>query len=226
MGKYSLTSKLVHGLTTVITVIYVPLITHAQTPPNSLYEVLFESHPSPPKTYLNQEKSLPGLLGTLYPHDSWKYKKVELNIDSIEHTLSITIDGQPIKEYPIARGPVDGPKRQYKDLKTPQGKYHIVSIRGINKDPSFLLNYPNSDDARLAYDQKRIDYKTLAEIIDSEKNCRGPIRHTVLGGGINIHIGATDIDATLGCVEMEKESLQELAIIVKAGCHGTKVNIK
>jgi len=104
-----------------------------------------------------------------------------------------------------------GPKQCEGDGKTPEGRYRICLMREAGKyGRSLGLNYPNAQDARLAFEQGRIDAETRRAIETAEVEERRPPWGSPLGGEIYLHEGDTAVDWTAGCIALAQEDMAVL----------------
>lgn len=111
---------------------------------------------------------------------------------------------QVVREYPMAIGKNDGPKRSAGDLKTPEGVYCIIGrkerheLSSIYGPLAYVLNYPNDDDKQAGR----------------------------TGMGIWVH--GTDPDSvpvySRGCLKLTNDNLRELERFLREGI-GTPVVI-
>lgn len=126
--------------------------------------------------------------------------------------LSVTDDGQTIFACRVALGRVpEGPKQAEGDGRTPEGEYRICLIKEAGKyGRSLGLSYPGAADARLAFEEGRIDERTLRAVEDAHSENRRPPWGSPMGGEIYIHEGGTACDWTQGCIALDKEDMDEL----------------
>lgn len=133
-------------------------------------------------------------------------------IDKKERLLRL-LDGQREvlrARVALGRQPV-GPKRREGDLKTPEGVYQICLAKENGKfGLSLGLNYPNAEDARLAYAQGAIDQLTLCAVQAAITEGRRPPWGSPLGGEIHLHEGQVDTDWTAGCVALLPQDMAAL----------------
>ena len=137
---------------------------------------------------------------------------MKIVIHKKERTLALTDGGAPVFACRIALGRApEGPKQREGDGRTPEGSYFICLVKEAGKyGRSLGLSYPNAQDAQLAYQEGRIDEKTLENV---EKACaegRRPPWGSKLGGEIYIHEGGSGSDWTAGCIALENKDVESL----------------
>lgn len=110
----------------------------------------------------------------------------------------------------LGRAP-EGAKRAEGDGCTPEGAYRICLIKEQGKyGRSLGLSYPGMPDAQLAFEEGRIDRRTLEAIEAAHLENRRPPWGSPLGGEIYIHEGGTASDWTQGCIALETEDMDVL----------------
>ena len=122
-------------------------------------------------------------------------------------------DGEtPVFTCRVALGRVpEGPKRMQGDGRTPEGAYTICLVKEQGKyGRSLGLSYPNPGDGALAFDEGRIDERTLLNIQAAHAENRRPPWGSPLGGEIYIHEGGSHEDWTQGCVALETKDMDRL----------------
>lgn len=137
---------------------------------------------------------------------------MQIVIEKQRRTLTLIDDGQPIWRCPIALGsqPV-GAKRMQGDGRTPEGDYFICLTKENGKyGRSLGLSYPNPLDAQLAFDEGRIDERTLTNIRTACTEGRRPPWGSPLGGEIYIHEGGSATDWTAGCIALDSGDMDQL----------------
>ena len=121
-------------------------------------------------------------------------------------------DGQLVLDCPVALGrePV-GAKRAEGDGRTPEGVYTVCLVKEQGKyGRSLGLSYPNAQDAQLAYEEGRIDERTLVNLRAAEAEGRRPPWGSPLGGEVYIHEGGAQSDWTQGCIALESADMDVL----------------
>ncbi len=118
-------------------------------------------------------------------------------------------------------------KQREGDGRTPTGQYYICRVHpessyGEDPDtggplPSFLISYPNREDARKALGKGLIDTKTFERICDSIDAGKVPPQDTPLGSYIMIHGGGSEEDWTLGCIALDNEDMKVLLDYITVG---------
>ena len=126
--------------------------------------------------------------------------------------LTVYDGGQEVLRCPVALGaqPV-GPKQREGDGRTPEGRYFICLIKEAGKyGRSLGLSYPGTADAQLAFDEGRIDERTLNNIRLASEERRRPPWGSPMGGEIYIHEGGAQNDWTQGCIALESADMDRL----------------
>lgn len=155
-----------------------------------------------------------------------------LMVDTASQTLSV-LEGNQVKHVfrniSVGRnGPAN--HRLAGDGRTPLGVFHVAWINPNSRFHLFFgLDYPNHDQAEVAFRQKLIDFDTYYAIRRALFQGDLPPQNTPLGGYIGIHgIGNGDrrvhnvANWTEGCIALTNEEIDELARWVRLG---TKVVI-
>jgi len=126
--------------------------------------------------------------------------------------LHVIHDGRILLRCPVALGREPaGAKTAEGDGRTPEGAYAICLIKENGKyGRSLGLSYPGPHDARRAFDEGRIDERTLANILAAHAEGRRPPWGSPLGGEIYIHEGGTQSDWTQGCIALESADMDAL----------------
>jgi murein L,D-transpeptidase YafK len=121
--------------------------------------------------------------------------------------------------YPIALGSQPyGDKKRVRDGRTPQGTFYICRINPRSTFRwSFLLSYPNAEDARRGLQNGSIDKDMAQLIVQATRNREVPPQETSLGGGIQIHGGGTNSDWTQGSISLSDEHVEQLSRFVRVG---------
>lgn len=144
-------------------------------------------------------------------------KPIWIHVNKTEYRLSIFIDSQLIKAYPVVLGfnPVDD-KMKEGDGCTPEGVFELIDLYPHAKWSKFMwIGYPNNDS------WKKFEANKAAGLIsDSDK----------IGGEVGIHGVPDGMDAlidvgnnwTLGCVSLKNKDVDEIYALSKKG---TKVVI-
>lgn len=111
------------------------------------------------------------------------------------------------------------------DEKTPIGRYKVMWINRKSQYRLFFgLNYPNKNDAKIAFNENIIDYGTFNEIVARINKGKLPSQRTPLGGNIGIH-GLGDADPivhkrynwTKGCIALTNKQILRLKRYIKIG---------
>ncbi|MCE5343269.1 MAG: L,D-transpeptidase family protein [Eubacteriales bacterium] len=131
-----------------------------------------------------------------------------------QRLLRLMEDDREIMRARIALGSAPRhPKRRAGDGRTPEGIYQICLAKECGKyGRSLALNYPNAEDAQLAYTEGVIDRATLDAILSAAAEGRRPPWGTPLGGEIYLHEGNTDTDWTRGCVALSPADMARLFV--------------
>ena len=126
--------------------------------------------------------------------------------------LSVQCGEETVFACRIALGRVpEGAKQAEGDGRTPEGEYCICLIKEAGKyGRSLGLSYPGAADARLAFEEGRIDERTLRAVEDAHSENRRPPWGSPLGGEIYIHEGGTASDWTQGCIALETADMDVL----------------
>ena len=135
-----------------------------------------------------------------------------IRIEKSLRRLTVYDGGQAVLRCPIALGaqPV-GPKQREGDGRTPEGRYFICLIKEAGKyGRSLGLSYPGTADAQLAFDEGRIDERTLNNIRLASEERRRPPWGSPMGGEIYIHEGGVQSDWTQGCIALESADMDRL----------------
>lgn len=135
-----------------------------------------------------------------------------IRIEKSLRRLTVYAGGQEMLRCPIALGaqPV-GPKQREGDGRTPEGVYYLCLIKEEGKyGRSLGLSYPNAADAQLAFEEGRIDERTLSNICLANEERRRPPWGSPMGGEIYIHEGGTQSDWTQGCIALESADMDRL----------------
>ncbi|RKX55644.1 MAG: hypothetical protein DRP29_10360 [Thermodesulfobacteriota bacterium] len=150
------------------------------------------------------------------------YSKSYILIDKGKKCLYIKEKNHILSVYEIGLGiksPI--PKEKKGDFLTPEGIYHIVSIRPSQRYFYFIeLDYPNINDIAWAYYNGLIDKKVFCEyLIHKRKNIK---IYNTLGYGIGIHGGGAfkyiikngkifkDYHWTQGCIALSNKDILEV----------------
>jgi murein L,D-transpeptidase YafK len=138
-------------------------------------------------------------------------KTVHVVVLKEEKTLILYDENHEVLRAVAAFGRICGPKRREGDGKTPEGLYQFCLAKEQGKyGLSLGINYPNAQDALLAYQEKAIDLPTLRAVESAVAEGRRPPWSTVLGGEIYIHEGPTDTNWTRGCIALAPEAMATL----------------
>ena len=140
-----------------------------------------------------------------------KPEEVSILVKKSELTLELFGDGKLIGRFPIHIGANEGKKEKEGDKKTPEGKYYICSRKDETENTFFLgVSYPNADDAKAAYEDKRIDKKTRDAIISAIKDGKRPPWDTPLGGSLGIIGNYDERETTSGSIAISNENIEIL----------------
>jgi len=133
-------------------------------------------------------------------------------IEKAKRTLSLWDGANEVLQARIALGRVPvGAKSREGDGRTPEGVYRICIAKENGKyGLSLGLNYPNTEDARLAWQQGEIDHSTLEAVEAAIRERHRPPWGSPLGGEIYLHEGAVDTDWTQGCIALSKVDMKTL----------------
>lgn len=170
---------------------------------------------------LDQSISLPLFAGA-------RPENTSIAVNKRARTLSVLVDGTPVKTYPAALGfSPEGDKKREGDGRTPEGVYTIVEMSDRNLPKkygarSMLLSYPNKKDAARGLRTGLISKEKAAAIAARIQKGKTPPQDTPLGSSIRIHGGGVGKDWTLGCIAMRDEDIEELFEVVRPG---TRVRI-
>jgi lipoprotein-anchoring transpeptidase ErfK/SrfK len=159
--------------------------------------------------------------------------EVWVDIDTSQRILSV-MDGpitlRTFDNISVGRNGVTTEK-VVKDRRTPLGSYRV---RRINRESRFRLyfgfDYPNLEQAQVAFRAGRISYDQLKAIRKAHYLKQEPPFDTPLGGLIGIHgIGNgdarihEDYDWTDGCIAVTNQEIDELAQWLQLG---TRVEVR
>lgn len=140
--------------------------------------------------------------------------------------------GKILKTLPMALSQMPlGSKTSSGDNRTPEGEYRVTqkaegpfegAYAGYLGGAWIRLNYPNTADAKKAFEQQRITQRQYDDIAQANAGNRMPSTETSLGGGIGIHGWVTDWPEgpqhlTWGCLSLRSADLKTLYSIVKKG---------
>jgi murein L,D-transpeptidase YafK len=133
-------------------------------------------------------------------------------IEKSRRLLRLTEGDRELLRARVALGSAPcGPKRREGDGRTPEGIYQICLAKECGKyGRSLALNYPNVQDAHLAYAEHAIDRATREAILSAVAEGRRPPWGTPLGGEIYLHEGPTDTDWTRGCIALAPADMARL----------------
>jgi len=128
-------------------------------------------------------------------------------VDKDEHRLTLYQGGNVVRRYRVELGWNNaGEKRRQGDGATPEGRYHIVDLKGRGRSRyhrALLLDYPNRDDLRALERMRRAGTVPVG---------------ARPGGLIEIHgAGGRGKDWTDGCVAVTNAEVEELYRRVTAG---------
>jgi len=153
--------------------------------------------------------------------------EVWISVDTGHRSLNV-MEGERVvrvfDDISLGRSGVTNEKQTH-DHKTPLGSYRV---RRINDQSRFHLyfgfDYPNLEQAKLAFKAGRISYEQLKAIRKAHYLGQEPPSDTALGGMIGIHgIGNGDVRVheefnwTDGCIALTNEEVDELAAWIRLG---------
>lgn len=127
--------------------------------------------------------------------------------------LLVLSDNTLVTSYPVGLGRnPSGIKLDGKDLKTPEGNYHICYKDDQHRYRLFLqINYPSPDDARRGTVQQIILPSEEEKIMKAWEDNVPPPAGTALGGSIGFHGYGSESNWTLdGSVSMHNIHMEEL----------------
>ena len=153
--------------------------------------------------------------------------RLTILINKSVNTLSVLLDGQPVKTYHVELGEGgSGAKKISGDHKTPEGTFYVSEKSVLSPADEFLgsrwmrLSYPNIEAARRGLDTGLIDKAAYQEIITAFKQKRTPPQRTALGGGIGIHGGSIPefgSNWTWGCIGLSNKDVEDIYDFIKIG---------
>lgn len=111
-----------------------------------------------------------------------------------------------------------GTKKKVGDDVTPIGTYKIKWINNKSRFYKFYgFNYPSVDNAKVAFDEGRLDDYSYKAVVSAHKRNRVPPQYTPIGGQIGIHgLGAGDkkvhklYNWTHGCIALTNKQIDKL----------------
>lgn len=130
-----------------------------------------------------------------------KNRKASILIDKKNYFLEISVDGIPVKRYPVNLGKRPWNRKLHFDQRsTPEGKYKVSHLNfGSLFHKSIGVNYPNNID-RVRY-QNAYKNKKLPKINNE---------YAKIGGSITIHGGGVGNNWTWGCIAMRNSDIDEI----------------
>ena len=149
-------------------------------------------------------------------------------INTVTHALEVIQDGevkQRFRNIAIGRNGY-AIQRKQGDGTTPLGTFHVVWINTDSRFDIFLgLDYPNQQQAEMAWRNNLIDFDTYYAIRRALAKGRVPPQDTALGGYIGIHGTGHSISERLhrfvnwtqGCVALTNRQIESLARWVSVG---------
>jgi len=149
-------------------------------------------------------------------------------INTASHALKVIQDGevkQQFRNIAIGRNGYSLQRRQG-DGTTPLGTFHVAWINTNSRFDIFLgLDYPNQQQAELAWRNNLIDFDTYYAIRRALAKGHVPPQNTVLGGYIGIHgtgKGVSErlhrlVNWTQGCVALTNRQIENLSRLVRVG---------
>ena len=115
---------------------------------------------------------------------------------------------------------IRGSEEKPDQWRTPEGVFYVVKKNPYSKFyRAFLLNYPNTEDARRGLENGLISQREYESIMLAEKRGTVPPMGTILGGMIEIHGNGTGLasDWTQGCVAVRDADMDFLWTYVREG---------
>jgi len=151
-----------------------------------------------------------------------------IDIDTAQQTLTVySGKNQPLVRFgdiSIGSGGVSNLHLQG-DHSTPLGHFHVLEIRPSAVFETFLLlDYPQQEQADLAYEKGDISQVARDSIRAAEAARQLPPQDTALGGNIGIHgLGRDSANIhqrynwTSGCVALTNRQIHQLAKLARPG---------
>lgn len=153
--------------------------------------------------------------------------EIWINVDTGHRSLNVMEGERVVRVFDgisVGRSGVTNDKQTH-DHKTPLGSYRV---RRINDQSRFHIyfgfDYPNLEQARLAFQAGRIDYEQLKAIRKAHYLEQEPPANTALGGMIGIHgVGNGDVrihedfNWTDGCIALTNDEVDELTAWIRLG---------
>ena len=139
-------------------------------------------------------------------------KRMQIIIHKSRRTLTLMQEDKPVFtcRAALGRDPL-GPKKAQGDGRTPEGAYFICLVKEHGKyGRSLGLSYPGPHDAQAAFEEGRIDRRTLDNVLLASTQRRRPPWGSPLGGEIYIHEGGAASDWTQGCIALEEQDMDRL----------------
>lgn len=137
--------------------------------------------------------------------------------------LMLLRDGVPQRAFQVQLGANPrGHKIWRGDRRTPEGVYHVCTIKASRFKTFLWLSYPNESDARKAYRSGQITAAEYDRILAALKEGRCPPADTPLGGVVGIHGDDQEpprhYDWTQGCIAVPAgRNLAQLVSLVRPG---------
>ena len=148
---------------------------------------------------------------------------IHIIVKKSELTLELYGDDVLIGKFPIRIGESEGQKEKEGDKRTPEGNYYICSRKDETENTLFMgISYPNTEDAKAAYEDERIDRSTRNAIIEAIDGGKRPPWDTPMGGSIGIHGKYDDREFTQGCIAISDDNVR---ILWEYAQTGTSVEI-
>lgn len=153
--------------------------------------------------------------------------KLAIFADKSEQTLTIMLDGQPLKKYhaDFGNGGI-GDKKVAGDHKTPEGTFYISEKLVLSPTDPYLgtrwmrLSYPNPEDGSRGLQNGIIDKTTYQKIISTFNERKTTPQRTALGGGVGIHGGSIPelgSNWTWGCIGLSNKDIEEFYDYISVG---------
>ncbi len=183
---------------------------------------------APPVNALPGKYALLALLSLLWWSAALRAAEpLHILVESAHRTLTV-YQGERILDFfaniSVGRNGATSDRRRG-DNRTPLGTFRVAWINRVSPYDIFIgLDYPTPEIAEKAYDQERIDARTLRAIRTAFDEGRLPPQDTELGGFIGIHgLGHADphihkaMNWTQGCIALTNEQIERLVRWVKIG---------
>lgn len=146
-------------------------------------------------------------------------KKPKIRVIKAQRLLYLYEDDKLLRIYPIGLGfNPQGDKKKEGDGRTPEGIYFISEKNPKSKFYlSLAISYPNTQDAKWALREGRIQSSEFEDIQRATNHQATPPWKTPLGGEIFIHGNGSRSDWTDGCIALENFQMKELYQAIPRG---------